>query len=903
MSQQKPKSDALPKLPPKPKANSAAPRSSQTPRASVPMATGPMFGRPIAASQVQRERRAAARSNAPTGTVTAKVASASEGEILLYGTIGADWFGEGITDVSFNDALQSLGDVETIRVRINSGGGDVFMATAMYNMLVKHGAYIIGEVEGSCCSAATFFLQAADERRIAENAHFMIHQASGVAWGNADQVEHYVRLLRNADELIRLTYAARSGISDAELADMMDHDNWMTAQEAFDLGFVDVLDDLKTVKPHVSPEDSAAANAANSKHPFTVTPERLAAMSGHLLTLAASVRPGSFTQPTGSSPARTHSTKDQAMKLNAKLRAKCVAAGMSDKLNDEDASKWFDEHADAVLDAKSAPKVATARPLRNETREDYMTRCMEEGGDEGSCSTKWDESGTEGNAGANGASKNGNAAALTAEQIESLFDKRDKDRIANRKKWRKEVDDTLALVFDSAPTTLRDECYDLQDDGIEAVRAKVLKTRKEADEKVSLGGPRLNFKDVQPSDRHISAIRTGLLHSCLKNLAPPEGAKTTQAQLVEKYLPAKDRPAGWEDFSQMPLLKIAEECLMAEGMQYERVRTLTPMQTALAALGFHRQANLRADAALHTTGSLAEITRDAVNKSVLAGYQEAPVTWRTVFRQGESSNDFKEIHRVQLGGVPNIPIWVDNTNPEQAKLANEREHYAVEARALMISFSWKLIVNDDKSALSRTPQLFGDSASRTVNAVAWQQITSNPTMADGQALFLATPAGNRMRANLITGSATPTNSTIGSMRKLMRLMRGLNTPEQAESEDILNLEPSFIWGPAALEEVILKQVMSSADPASGGNSGVYNTARTLTPVIEPLLDAASSTAFYLSASTARVDTVEVTFLTGQEVPYTHEDVNPKTLCQDFTIIQTYNAKALNHRGLIRHDGA
>ena len=73
----------------------------------------------------------------------------------------------------------------------------------------------------------------------------MIHAASGIAWGNADDLRDYLKLLDNADELIRLTYSRRTGISNNKLIGMMDHDNWMTAQEALDFGFVDVIDEAK----------------------------------------------------------------------------------------------------------------------------------------------------------------------------------------------------------------------------------------------------------------------------------------------------------------------------------------------------------------------------------------------------------------------------------------------------------------------------------------------------------------------------------------------------------------------------------------------------------------------------------------------------------------------------------
>lgn len=829
---------------PNPQQSKPTPKTYPRPKpiASLPIGGRGIGGRPIAASPSQRNKRRAARA---VGTVTA-AKKEDRDELMLFGTIGEDFWGEGITAKSFDAALKALGDSKKIHMRINSGGGDVFEATAIYNMLVKHDAEVIVEIEGVAASAATLIAMAGNEVRISENAHFMIHAASGIAWGNADELRQYLKLLDNADDLIRLTYSRRSGIDQEELKDMMSFDNWMTAQEALEYGFVDSIDEANSSKPHVTPEDSAKPKKATS-----LTPERLAAASGYLLALSASVRPQT---ETGSSP-QLSTVKEQ--KMNPKLRAQCVKAGMDATLNDEQANTWFEANSEKVFAQPPVTTVTTTVSSTNDTPES---------------------------------------------KILDILDAREKARAAKVKAWRKEVDANLSLAFaDNIPAGVKDECYALEDDGIDAVRTKIQDAKKKADESTNIGGIRVNFSPNQPRDKHIAAIRAGLMVRCLNNFKAIDDVKLTQTQILDKHFPEKDRPAGWQDFAQMPLVKIAEESLMADGISYDQIRRLPGPQIAMAAMGYHRNAGVR-NAAIHTTGSLLEITRDAVNKSLTAGYEEAPQTWRGVGRQGTSVADFKDIHRVKLGAAGNLPVWPDNTAPEKAKLSNEKEKYAVEARAETLDFSWRLIVNDDLDALSRRPQLLGDAAGRTVNAVFWQQVTSNPTMADGKALFLETPAGNRMRKNLTTGAGAPSNATIGALRTLMRLMRGLNTPEQAESEDVLNLTPSFIVGPATLEEVILKQVMSTADPASGGNSGVYNTARNLVPVIEPLLDANSTTAWYLFASPGRIDTIEVTFLQGQETPYAHEWMDDETMCQNFTIIQTFGAKPLDHRGIQKHAG-
>jgi ATP-dependent protease ClpP protease subunit len=59
---------------------------------------------------------------------------AGRGEVFLYGPIGMDFWGDGISAKVFADDLKKLGNVTMIDVRINSEGGDVFDGKAMYTL-------------------------------------------------------------------------------------------------------------------------------------------------------------------------------------------------------------------------------------------------------------------------------------------------------------------------------------------------------------------------------------------------------------------------------------------------------------------------------------------------------------------------------------------------------------------------------------------------------------------------------------------------------------------------------------------------------------------------------------------------------------------------------------------------
>jgi hypothetical protein len=360
---------------------------------------------------------------------------------------------------------------------------------------------------------------------------------------------------------------------------------------------------------------------------------------------------------------------------------------------------------------------------------------------------------------------------------------------------------------------------------------------------------------------------------------------------------------GWQQFDAMGLYDMAED--MVRNVYGVNTRGLSRDNIAIIAMfGPQRAADMgikfRSANPYHTTGNFANMTLDAVNKSMMLGYQEAPSTWQGPMRQGPSVDDFKNIHRLQLGAIGNLPVWNDTADPEVAGITDSKETYAVEARSIQVDFSYRLIVNDDIGFLSRIPGQLGAAARRTVNAVAWSQITANATMGDGVALFAAA-TGARKRTNLTTGAGAPSVTTVQTLTNLMMQMRGNNTPEGNEGPDLLALSPRFIIGPSALYTTIMQLVLSAWDPSSANQA--YNTAARLVPVIEPLLDANSTTAWYLAADPSQIETVEVTFLRGQETPQLRTNLDFNKLSQTYTILQSFGAKPLNHRGLQKHNGA
>jgi ATP-dependent protease ClpP protease subunit len=180
-----------------------------------------------------------ATSKPPSGYRMA--AKGDRGEIYLYGAIGGDFFGGGVSAKQFADDLKAMKSVKTIDLRINSEGGDVFDGKTMYSLLRDHGAKIVVHVDGLAASAASFVAMAGDEIMIAEGAFIMIHNPWTVAVGNAADLRQTADLLDTVGQTIADVYAARTKQPMAKITQWLADETWMTADESVKNGFADTM--------------------------------------------------------------------------------------------------------------------------------------------------------------------------------------------------------------------------------------------------------------------------------------------------------------------------------------------------------------------------------------------------------------------------------------------------------------------------------------------------------------------------------------------------------------------------------------------------------------------------------------------------------------------------------------
>ncbi|HRG16377.1 MAG TPA: Clp protease ClpP [Pseudomonadota bacterium] len=235
-------------------------------------------------------------------------------EVLIYGPIGEDWYGNGVTAKQFRDDLKSAGDVSEIVVRVNSPGGEVFDGIAIYNELRAHKARKIVQVDGYAASIATVIAMAGDEIVLGTGTAMMIHGPSTFAWGPADTMRETADMLDKVAVGMVDAYArfnktlAREDIE----ALMTGGDHWYTAAEAIKAGFATRMAEEQ------EPTDSTEATSAYKKA-FAQVREQFSAPS---LRIAAQLNPPALAV----TPAIPATPKEESVMTPEQIEAAKAAA-------------------------------------------------------------------------------------------------------------------------------------------------------------------------------------------------------------------------------------------------------------------------------------------------------------------------------------------------------------------------------------------------------------------------------------------------------------------------------------------------------------------------------------------------------------------------------------------------
>lgn len=223
----------------------------------------------------------------------------------------------GVTAKSFIEQLAALdASVATIKVHINSPGGDVFAALNIANALrdqqTSKGRTVETICDGLAASAASIVLMAGSRVRMADNALVMIHNPWTIAMGEAKDMRQVADELDKVRATIVATYQWHTELEDAELAALMDATTWLDAAEALEKGFVTDVDKGLAAAASLRPEALASLTVPekykNRVQAFLQIPEA-----------------AGQTEPKAETPPATVTAMDAVAVLDA-----CTTAGVPD---------------------------------------------------------------------------------------------------------------------------------------------------------------------------------------------------------------------------------------------------------------------------------------------------------------------------------------------------------------------------------------------------------------------------------------------------------------------------------------------------------------------------------------------------------------------------------------------
>lgn len=161
-------------------------------------------------------------------------------------------------------------------VEINSPGGYVAPAAEIYEAIRTYKGNIECHVVGQAASAASIIACAA-KSTITPMGTLFLHNCIGSTSGNHNDMRQAMHAMESIDENIMEAYRAKTGLTDAEIYELMEDNTTLNARQAVEYGFIDAISE--------SAADAAQASSAVNG---------IAAASIGFIDLAAAIDPASL---------------------------------------------------------------------------------------------------------------------------------------------------------------------------------------------------------------------------------------------------------------------------------------------------------------------------------------------------------------------------------------------------------------------------------------------------------------------------------------------------------------------------------------------------------------------------------------------------------------------------------
>lgn len=304
-------------------------------------------------------RNAASSAN---GNGSGKGTSATLDIFDVIDSFGGWW---GISAAEVDAALAQIGDVDTLYVRVNSPGGEATEGVAIANLIRAHAAAKRTTVYGLAASAASVIAISGDTVSMAPGSMMMVHEASGFAYGNADDMRSAADAAETINDSYAALYALKSGGTADEWRAVMGATKWYSAQTAVDAKLADAVgidpqlpaglppveeddEDEPDIEIEIDVEISPAARAAARRFDLSMLPNAPAALA----TQTPAEPPE--TQHNHEEAVTMTETEIKALRERLGLAEDADASAINAKLDELEEQATKPDQGDKPIDAKAA---------------------------------------------------------------------------------------------------------------------------------------------------------------------------------------------------------------------------------------------------------------------------------------------------------------------------------------------------------------------------------------------------------------------------------------------------------------------------------------------------------------------------------------------------------------------
>ena len=149
------------------------------------------------------------------------------------------WQMENESNVTPEDLNKSLLEAngEDVLILINSPGGSVYAGLEMYSLIRNYKGKTETRVVSMSASMGSIIALAGDKRTAETTASYMIHNASGIGWGDYREMQKTAEYLEAVTGHLSNIYTERTGVDNNKIREMMNAETWKYGEDLKDFGF------------------------------------------------------------------------------------------------------------------------------------------------------------------------------------------------------------------------------------------------------------------------------------------------------------------------------------------------------------------------------------------------------------------------------------------------------------------------------------------------------------------------------------------------------------------------------------------------------------------------------------------------------------------------------------------